>query len=274
MKINYKDIDFEKMWQHSMKSKEGYAKERAFNDGVEREFWKELSKRYDSKPSLYDYSKEVYQFIENLIEPKSSLIEIGPGTGKFTLPLSNKCSRVTGVDFSWDMLQVLKEKARDLNIDNIATIEGKWEEIEVSKADYILSVNSLYRIWDIKTALVKMNNLANKKVIIVRTIQKPLFNDLYMNLGLKDKTSLDYIYMPNILHSLDICADVKYIDVQHEEIFEGEDSIYKRIKNDIGGFEDNEIINDFIKINFKRNDEKFIFDHKTKVEIISWDIKK
>ncbi len=270
MSLNYKDIDYEKIWQDYMECKKGYARERAFNDNVEREFWKGLSQRYDDKPTLYDYSKEVYSFIKNLIDTNKSLIEIGPGTGKFTLPLSEQCSNITAIDFSGHMLKVLMNKAKVLGINNITPIDGKWEDVQVSGADYILSVNSLYRIWDIKTALKKMNMVAKEKVIIVRTIQKPVFNDLYLKLDLEDKTCLDYIYLPNILHSLNICADVKFIDVQCEVEFDSKKSIYDNIKKEIGYIPDKNIIDNYINENFKKSNEKYIFLHKTKVEIIYW----
>ncbi|GAA0689258.1 MULTISPECIES: class I SAM-dependent methyltransferase [Clostridium] len=274
MILTYKDIDYEKIWQDSLKCRKGYAKERAFNDNVEREFWKGLSRIYDNQPTLYDYSKEVYNFVKSLIDTNKSLIEIGPGTGKFTIPLSEKCSDITAIDFSRHMLNVLMEKSKILGINNILPIEGKWEDVAINETDYILSVNSLYRIFDIKAALKKMNIVAKEKVIIVRTIQKPIFNNLYLKLGLEDKTCLDYIYLPNILHSLNICADIKYMNVQYEIEFNNRESIYYKIKEEIGYIPNENIIEDYINENFKRSNKKYIFLHKTKVEIIYWETTK
>ncbi|MBU3129521.1 class I SAM-dependent methyltransferase [Clostridium tagluense] len=274
MGLKYMEIDFEKIWQEYMQEKEGYDRERAFNDNIERDFWKVLAPQYDSRSTLYDYSKEVYDFIDELIPPDKSIIEIGPGTGKFTIPLGKKCRRVIAVDFSSDMLEILKGKTRELNINNVDMLEGKWEDINLQEQDYILSVNSLYRIWNIKDALIKMNKLAREKVVIVRTIQKIFLNDLFVQLGFKDKTCLDYIYLPNILHSLNICANIRYIDVENEIEFESLEDIYSRIKDEVGEVEEKFIINEFVKRNFVNTGKKYIFTHKTKVEIIYWNSSK
>ncbi|MEG3040668.1 MAG: class I SAM-dependent methyltransferase [Clostridium sp.] len=270
MSLNYREIDYEKIWKKYMEEKDGYARERAFDDNIERDFWKVLAPKYDNRPTLYDYSKDVFNFTSNLILQNKEVIEIGPGTGKFTLPLASKCRKIVAIDFSSDMLEILKSKAKDLNVTNIETVVGKWEDVNIEKSDYILSVNSLYRIWNIRDALIKMNNMAREKVIIVRTIQKPFFNDLYMNLGFNDKTCLDYIYIPNILHSLNICTNIQYIDVESEIEFESLEDIYGRIKAEIGNIEEKSVIHDFVKRNFKKVEGKYIFTHKTKVEIIYW----
>ncbi|NMS90660.1 class I SAM-dependent methyltransferase [Clostridioides difficile] len=267
----YKDIDFEKKWHEYIESKEGYSKERAFDDEVERLFFKKLSHKYDDKPTLYDYSKEVFDFIDKLIEKGKNLIEIGAGTGKFTIPLSKKCKVVIANDFSRDMLDMLEEKIRGHNITNIKTIQGKWEDVNFECSDYILSVNSLYRIWNIKDALNKMNKLAKEKVIIVRTIQKPLFNDLYIALGEKDRTCPDYIYIPNILHSLNICADIKFIDVENEIEFDSIEDIYLKIKAELNkNINFVEVVDKYIDNVIERRENKYIFKHKTKVVIIYW----
>ncbi len=272
MYLDYKDIDFEEIWQNRIRSKNGHEKQRVFDDKVEREFWEKLAPNYDKNPTLYDYSKEVFKIVESLIEKGSSLIEIGCGTGKFTIPLSNKCKDILAVDFSKDMLKVLKEKIENNNINNIRALEGKWEDANIDKMDYILSVNSLYRVWNIKDALRKMNALARKAVIIVRTIQKPMFNQLYMELGIEDQTVLDYIYLENIIHSLGIYASMQYIDVKNNIYFNNIEDIYRKIEEDIGRKANNNIIDSFIEKNFVKEENKYVYTNNSKVAIISWKI--
>lgn len=169
------------------------------------------------------------------------------------------------------MLNVLEGKISEHNITNIDIVQGKWEEINVGHSDYILSVNSLYRIWDIKDALSKMDKLAREKVIIVRTIQKPLFNDLYMDLGDKDRTCPDYIYIPNILHSLNICADIKFIDVENEIEFNSIEDILFKMETELNkkiNFSD--MLDKYIDNMIEKRENKYIFKHNTKVVIIYW----
>ncbi len=52
MGLNYREIDYEKIWQEHMEEKYGYARERTFNDNVEKDFWKVLAPQYDSRSTL------------------------------------------------------------------------------------------------------------------------------------------------------------------------------------------------------------------------------
>ncbi|MGX9755361.1 hypothetical protein ACWYRQ_03750 [Clostridioides difficile] len=70
----YKDMDFEEKWHEYIEGKEGYARARAFDDEAERIFFKKLSHKYDDNPTLYDYSKEVFNFIDELIDEGKHLI--------------------------------------------------------------------------------------------------------------------------------------------------------------------------------------------------------
>ncbi|MBZ9634859.1 hypothetical protein [Clostridium sp. FP1] len=76
------------------------------------------------------------------------------------------------------------------------------------------------------------------------------------------------------MHSLNICANIRYIDVENEIEFESLEDIYSRIKDEVGEVEEKFIINEFVKRNFVNTGKKYIFTHKTKVEIIYWNSSK
>ncbi|MBL1214902.1 MAG: class I SAM-dependent methyltransferase [Ignavibacteriae bacterium] len=52
---------------------------------------------------FYDYliapnQDKSFQHIKNIIEPDSSLIDIGCGTGRLAFQIADKCSRFDGID--------------------------------------------------------------------------------------------------------------------------------------------------------------------------------
>jgi SAM-dependent methyltransferase len=58
------------------------------------------------------------------------VLEIGAGTGIFTLAIARHCREVTAVDISESMLEILKGKAAGEGLGNIRTIAGDAETMD------------------------------------------------------------------------------------------------------------------------------------------------
>jgi peptidoglycan/xylan/chitin deacetylase (PgdA/CDA1 family)/2-polyprenyl-3-methyl-5-hydroxy-6-metoxy-1,4-benzoquinol methylase len=59
------------------------------------------------------------------------VLEIGAGTGIFTLDIARNCTEVVAADISGNMLERLKEKADAAGIGNIRTLKGNVETLEL-----------------------------------------------------------------------------------------------------------------------------------------------
>lgn len=100
-----------------------------------RDFWDRKAKKYP-KP----FSKEVQQKVLNLINrikkagiglKNQRILEIGAGTGVYTLPLAQEASFVYAIDCSEQMTKVLLEEAEKHKIENLRLHIGFWEEIDI-----------------------------------------------------------------------------------------------------------------------------------------------
>jgi len=69
--------------------------------------------------------------IPTLFAGAGRVLEIGAGTGIFTLDIARNCNEVLAVDISGNMLLVLEQKARAEGIGNIATMKGNVETMEL-----------------------------------------------------------------------------------------------------------------------------------------------
>src|SRR5512141_2225044 len=65
--------------------------------------------------------------LPSLLSPSDRVLEIGAGTGIFTLAIARRCREVTAVDISASMLEILEGKAAGEGIGNIRTITGNAE---------------------------------------------------------------------------------------------------------------------------------------------------
>ncbi|HEX7520404.1 MAG TPA: polysaccharide deacetylase family protein, partial [Candidatus Deferrimicrobium sp.] len=69
--------------------------------------------------------------LPSLFSPSDRVLEIGAGTGIFTLAIARRCREVTAVDISASMLEILKGKAAGEGLSNIRTITGDVETIDI-----------------------------------------------------------------------------------------------------------------------------------------------
>ena len=228
-------LDFEQFWRDGMRTADGRYAERVCSDQAESLFWESLAPNYDQRSTLFDYAPKTIDTIQRLLGDNiNSLIEIGPGTGRFTLPMAKMVSRLTAIDFSEHMLSRLDYKLRELGIRNVRCIHGKWENTLVEPADGVVAVNAIYRMWDIRLSLRKMNESAKKRVVLVWTQQRSIFDDLYKKVNWNGcGTKLDYMYLLPLLYEMGIDANVEWMKVDRPTRFNNEielrDSLYSQL---------------------------------------------
>jgi peptidoglycan-N-acetylglucosamine deacetylase len=101
-------------------------------------FYDELAADYDREQFISPVSivkKTEYALFEerlpSLFSPSDRVLEIGAGTGIFTLAIARRCREVTAVDISAGMLEILKGKASVEGLGNIRTIAGNAETMNL-----------------------------------------------------------------------------------------------------------------------------------------------
>ena len=100
-------------------------------------FYDGLAADYDREqfcPPVSIVRKTEYALFEarlpSLFSPSDRVLEIGAGTGIFTLAIARHCREVTAVDISASMLEILKGKAAGEGLGNIRTIVGNAETMD------------------------------------------------------------------------------------------------------------------------------------------------
>lgn len=103
---------------------------RAFYDGLAGEYDGEQDAGGASRLRR-DEIEAVRARIPGLLEASDSLLEIGAGTGRFTLMLAGLAGTVTAVDVSEGMLAVLEAKARAAGLAGVRIIPGDARRLEL-----------------------------------------------------------------------------------------------------------------------------------------------
>jgi SAM-dependent methyltransferase len=69
-------------------------------------------------------------FSEGLIRPGSEVLDLGCGPGTLSIPLAEKGVRVTGMDYSENMLTSLQKEAAHRGLENIRTVRASFGEYQ------------------------------------------------------------------------------------------------------------------------------------------------
>lgn len=126
-----------------------------------RIFYNSLSDDYDNEQEnsiIGSIRKQEFDVvipqIDKIINSDIDVLEIGSGTGRYTLPIAMRCNSITAVDISEKMLSILSEKAEKSNIKNINIITGNIENISIDKKYSVLCSFSSFEYINDLAALI------------------------------------------------------------------------------------------------------------------------
>ncbi len=150
------------------------------DDAVDLAVWRELAAGFDGPNTQTKRAPDLLGRVLELLPPGASILDIGAGTGNYALPLAQQGCAVTALEYSPDMLAVLRRKLEEQGVGGVTPQPDRWEETQVGPHDYVLAANCLYRTADLRRALVRFSELARSRVLIIFSIGTPhvLLNSL------------------------------------------------------------------------------------------------
>lgn len=233
--MNFNKLDWQEIWCETFEWNKWNPKDRKFNDSIEHQFWIELAPCYAQKYNLNDDTNLIRKKLSEIIGENKKILEIGCGTGNFTLLMAQYSEKVLAIDFSPAMLHELKIRLSENRLKNVTLHQCKWEEYNVKEQyDFIVSVNSLYRIHDMERTLLKINDSCRQGFVIVRTIQRPFLFKMYKDVGIDLGECNDYQLMALMLWKNGIRANLEYITYEKSKEYNNIDDILKEMKVELG----------------------------------------
>lgn len=98
----------------------------------------------------------VYDFLGSVMQPHHSVLEVGCGTGNYTIPVARRCADVLAVDSSPEMLEYLRERVPREGLSNVQVRPGRLPdglEEEAGGFDGALVVGVLNYAEDLEESL-------------------------------------------------------------------------------------------------------------------------
>jgi SAM-dependent methyltransferase len=96
------------------------------------------------------------------VDGQSTVLDVGAGAGRHSVPLARVVRRVFAVEPSTAMASRLREWAQDEGLTNIELIEGTWPDVDASTCDVVICSHVLYPIADIEPFLRKLDDSAQR----------------------------------------------------------------------------------------------------------------
>ncbi|WP_289136751.1 class I SAM-dependent methyltransferase [uncultured Brevibacillus sp.] len=160
---------------------------RVSDDTEEEKFWEEYAPLYDERNPLAPYAEALMDAVYSQLAPDDHILEVGPGTGGFTQLLAPYVGKITLVEPSASMYREFHTSWQKTGYLLPEVLAEKWEEVEGIHADVLFSANAVYRIRDMRAALLKMNQTAKRHVFLIQSIGRPFAGPLSL-------TCSDHLY--------------------------------------------------------------------------------
>lgn len=230
-----KAVNLDELWQKDQGWDAERKSGRKFDDKVELEFWEKIAPSYSERYNLYRDVPRLAEKLKTVFGENKKILDLGCGSGNFAIPLSKYSKEILALDFSSAMLRQLALSMKKEKSGNIRMVCSKWEDYSDDyQADFVLAVNSLYRVCYMRQVLSKILLYGREGFVIVRTLLRPQLYSLYRDLGISYRYNNDYILMPMMLWDMGINANVEYTSYVRRKKYSNFSAVEAEMKTDLG----------------------------------------
>jgi SAM-dependent methyltransferase len=117
----------------------------------------ELAKRYKVHARRSkERPDELLDYIVSQTDSNTTVLDIGAGSGRWTIPLAGTANTVTAVEPSGTMLDNLQGNIASAQLNNIQTIQSSWEDAVVKPHDITVCAHAMYSSPDLASFVRKI----------------------------------------------------------------------------------------------------------------------
>lgn len=217
-------------WQQAWKAarKNSISERRNIRSDQEiMKYWNQVASEYDQVHSDCKKNRRVERIInllqkEKYITRETKILDIGCGTGTYSLPFAEICKKVTALDGAEEMCRHLERKVSKYDIDNLEVLHRMWEDVDLEK-EFLLKQHDLVfasmtpAVFDFET-LEKMNQASLESCCLIfwakdgtNQVIKDLWKEIF-NEDVAGYNTATIIYPFNLLYSLGYFPKIQYID--------------------------------------------------------------
>lgn len=179
------------------------------------DFWERRARGFHRSTKDTVANDPFYLRLRDIVTPQMSVLDVGAGTGRFTLALAPQAKHITAVEPSSAMLNYLRQDASERGLSNISSIQTTWQEApDTLQADIVICSHVLYPIRDIVPFLAKLNaaTLQGCYLYLFATHLDAQLNHLWRHFhGEERHLPPGYIHVLDVLYEMCIYANVEIV---------------------------------------------------------------
>jgi SAM-dependent methyltransferase len=176
--------------------------------GREGDFWAGCSEMFARGIDAPDALRDL---ILARIEPGDSVLDVGAGSGRYSIPIAARAREVIAVEPSPGMGETLSAEAGKRGIANIRLVPSGWLDADAPAADVVLCAHVLYFTPDVEPFVRKLDVHARRTCLIVLRVDQMqanlagLFEEIW---GEPQAPEPSFIDLYNVLYQTGIAAEV------------------------------------------------------------------
>ncbi len=171
------------------------------NDRIKR--YREHARRGWHRPD------PLLDFVLESVDQTTSVLDIGAGDGRWSIPLARKARSVTAVEPDGDMRELLQDNLKRGG-ENVRIITGAWEEAETNVHDIAVCAHAIYSSPDFSLFIRKMEQHARKACYLAMRLPPVdgVISELTRSVYGRAHDSVNAVVAYNALYALGIYANV------------------------------------------------------------------
>ena len=148
------------------------------------------------------------------VTSNTTVLDVGAGPGRHTVPLARVARRVTAVEPSDAMRSVLEANVGAADLTNVQIVDGEWPDMPIEPADVVLCSHVVYPVVDIEQFLRGLDAAAREACYLVLRIGQregaylPVFEDVWGEPRALAPTAVDLF---NVAHQLELPANFETV---------------------------------------------------------------
>lgn len=269
-------IDWPTRWREMVEAREA-AGPGNFGAGGSR--WEGRAERFARLTRALDASTDPFvRVLSEALQPTDSVLDVGAGAGRYSMPIAAKVARLTAVEPSTGMRASFEEEAARRGINNITIVPSGWEDADVQSHDVAFVANVLYFVKDAVRFIEKLDAHGRRACFIHHRVEErasgllPLYEQVWGHPRPPEPGALD---LYNLLFSLGIRASLQLVPRPAPVRFETGEDVMREARQSLELLGDDtthdQRIEAFLRGVVTRRDGLLEFPPGPQMAIISWE---
>jgi len=194
---------------------------------------KKFAEEYDRRLTEEGYPGRLLKVVGEQLEGYQRVIDVGAGSGFFTVPLARSKHHVVAIEPSPHMIQLLRRKLDREIRPRVTTVQSTWEEADIPAGDAVICIHAVYPMKDLSVALLKMRDAAPLRMVLVRNeAEMDTLSDRIREKFSRDRCGSDHLaQVRSVLSGNDIQYRELLVHERREIFFH---DLYKEAENYCG----------------------------------------